>query len=120
MLRVLAILFGILFIFIGVAGFMPNFYSNELLFGYLSVDSMHNFVHLITGVLAIMAATRYSAAKVYFCVFGIIFILLALLGFWRNDFYMMHMNLGDNIFHLIVGLIFAYLGFSAKSKPHRV
>src|SRR5579871_3717185 len=117
MLRLIAILFGILFIFGGIAGFLPQFIWNDLLFGYLKVNSLHNIIHMIAGVLAIMAATRYSYVKFYFKIFGILYTVIAIVGFWRGgDLYIMQVNLADNILHLIVGVIFLYLGFSAAKK----
>lgn len=117
MLRIIAILFGIGFIFAGVAGFLPTFVQDGLLFGYFEVNAMHNMVHLVSGVIAIMAATRFSLAKLYFQVFGIIYTLLALVGFWRNgDLFVMHMNMADNILHIVIGVVAIYLGFSARER----
>ena len=66
MIRILAVLFGIAFIFGGVAGFMPAFMTNGALFGIFEVDSMHNIVHIASGVIAIMCATSYKYSKLYF------------------------------------------------------
>jgi hypothetical protein len=117
MLRTIAILFGIAFIFAGVAGFLPSFNPNGLLFGYFEVNSMHNIVHLVTGVLAIMASTSYRFTKIYFSVFGLIYTVVAIWGFWNNgDLYLMHVNTADNILHIVIGVLAIYLGFSAKRQ----
>lgn len=113
----MAILFGIGFIFAGVAGYLPQFSQNNLLFGFFEVNSMHNMVHIISGVLAIMCATNYRLAKIYFALFGIIYTVVAILGFWRNgDLFMMHVNLNDNILHLVIGVVALYLGLSSGRK----
>lgn len=116
MLRMIAILFGIGFIFVGVAGFLPNtFITDNLLFGYFQVSSMHSMVHLVSGVIAIMAATNLRFTILFFKIFGLIYTSVAIWGFWNNgDLYMMHVNTADNILHIVIGVIALYLGFSAN------
>ena len=118
MLRMIVILFGIGLIFAGVAGFLPNtFMSNDLLFGFFEVNSMHNMFHIISGVLAIMAATNLKYTIWFFKIFGLIYTILAVWGFWTGgDLYMMHVNIADNILHIVLGVIALYLGFSAKKS----
>lgn len=118
LIRIIAILFGIAFIFVGVAGFLTIFMIDGLLFGLFQVDSMHNMVHIATGVLAIMASTSRAMTKLFFQVFGVIYIVIAIWGFWKGDLIMMPVNMADNIFHLVVGLVSLYLGFSIR-KEHR-
>jgi hypothetical protein len=116
-LRIIAILFGIAFIFAGVAGFVSAFKPNGLLFYYLEVDAMHNLFHIVSGVIAIMAATSFKYAKLYFQVFGIIYALITILGFWRNgDLFIMHVNTADNFLHLVIAVVAILLGFVFKSK----
>lgn len=115
MLRLFAILFGIALIFVGVAGFLPQFMTDGLLFGYFEVDSMHNLVHLVTGVLAIMAAGKASLASTFFKLFGLIYAAIAVAGFWyQGDFVMMHMNQADHILHAVIAVVALYFGFFVK------
>lgn len=117
MLRMIAILFGIGFIFAGVAGFLPSFNQNGLLFGYFSVDMMHNVVHLVTGVIAIMCAVNHRATKMFFIVFGIIYAVVAIAGFMNSPYMAgMQMNQADNILHVVIAAVSLFLGFSAKSQ----
>jgi hypothetical protein len=117
MIRFIAILFGIGFIFAGVAGFMPAFTYNGALFGIFEVDSMHNLVHIVSGVLAIMAATSFKLTRLYFLIFGAVYILVAILGFARHgDLFMMHVNMADNFLHLGIGIISLFLGYYASKK----
>ncbi|OGT60400.1 MAG: hypothetical protein A3F14_00135 [Gammaproteobacteria bacterium RIFCSPHIGHO2_12_FULL_43_28] len=114
-LRIMAVLFGIGFIFVGVAGYLPTFMRDGMLFGYFMVDSMHNIVHIVTGVIAIMAATRYKCARFFFQLFGVLYIATAVCGYWQSgDLYMFRVNLPDNLFHFVVGIVFLLLGFSKK------
>lgn len=117
MVRMLAILFGIGFIFIGVAGygFMPQFVEHGLLLGFFEVSAMHNIFHIVTGVIAIMSATSYKASKLFFIIFGLIYAIVAGIGFWRGgDIYIMHVNMPDNFLHAAIAIISLLIGFSAK------
>lgn len=118
MARMLAVLFGIGFIFAGVAGYgvMPQFVENGLLFGVFEVDAMHNMVHIATGVIAIMAATSARLSKLFFIVFGLIYAVVAGLGFWREgDLYVMHVNMADNYLHAGIAVLALLIGFKAKA-----
>lgn len=113
MSRLLAVLFGIAFIFAGVAGFMPAFTNNGALLGIFEINSMHNIAHIVSGVIAIMAATSYKYSKLFFKIFGLLYTLLAIVGFVRSgDLYLMHVNFADNLLHLVVGIVAILLGFS--------
>ena len=79
MIRFIAVLFGIAFIFGGVAGYMPAFTINGALLGIFEVNNVHNIVHIVSGVLAIMAATSFKYTKLYFLIFGIVYTAVATL-----------------------------------------
>lgn len=120
MLRIMAIIFGIAFIFGGVAGFLPTFMHDGLLFGFFEVNFMHNVFHIASGVIAIMCATSYKYSRLYFQIFGVVYGIIAIVGFIRNgdfSFMMMHMNMADNILHTVIAIVALYLGFSAKKNP---
>jgi uncharacterized membrane protein HdeD (DUF308 family) len=116
MIRLIAILFGIAFIFAGVAGFMPAFTTNGALAGIFAVNNMHNIVHLVCGVLAIMAATNYKSTHLYFMIFGVVFILTSIVGFVRGDLFFMRLNTADNFLYLIIGILFLLLMYYARKK----
>lgn len=122
MLRFVAILFGIGFIFAGVVGFLPSFTPNNLLFGYFEVNAMHNIVHLASGVIAIMAATNLIYTIWYFRIFGLIYLLVSLLGFILHgdlSIVMTHFNLADNFLHLAIAVVALYFGFFAHKNKMR-
>lgn len=117
MIRFFAILFGIAFIFAGVAGFLPTFIQDGLLFGYFTPNSMHNVFHIVTGVVAIMVATSFRATKIYFQVLGLLYTALAVWGFWASgDVYMMHLQPADNILHIVVGVVALLIGFNNSKE----
>ncbi len=68
---------GIVFLIIGIMGFLGNEYP----FG-LKVDVLHNIVHAATGIAAILAAVSgESYARLFLIIFGITYGALAVLGF---------------------------------------
>ena len=86
MIKKLAIAFGIVFILIGILGFVPGATQNEHLLGIFHVNPAHNFVHLLTGGAALVAGlTSMNAAQLFFRVFGVIYALVAVLGFMAGD-----------------------------------
>src|SRR5688500_13606645 len=86
MLRKICILFGIVFIAIGVLGFVPAVTDGEHLLGIFHVNPAHNAVHILTGIVALIAGSASNhAARIFFRVFGLIYGLVAVLGFVYGD-----------------------------------
>jgi hypothetical protein len=68
-------------------------------------------------VLAIMAATSLRFTRTYFTVFGLIYFIVAIVGFFNNgNLFIMHVNLADNILHLVLGVVFLFLGLYRKKR----
>lgn len=117
-LRIFAILFGLFFIAVGVASFMPMFVMEGKLLGYFMVSDMLNIAHVVFGVIALLVAANSKASKVFFILFGLIFIAVTVLGFMgKEDMLMMSFNTADNVLHLVIGIIFLFLGLFVKAKP---
>lgn len=115
-LRMLSLLFGIGFLAAGILGFVPAVTPDGYLLGIFEVDSMHNLVHVVSGVIALIAASSVVYARWYFRIFGIIYALVTIAGFvLSGDLYLMHVNFADNILHLVIAVIALYLGFIYKS-----
>jgi hypothetical protein len=123
MLKIAAIIFGAAFLLVGLLGFIPAVSPNGMLLGVLHVNAAHNIVHLITGVVALLAAyTGIRASQLFFQVFGIIYGLVAILGFMAGDRHILGLianNLADAWFHLTVAAVSLYLGFAQKIVEHR-
>lgn len=117
-LRILALVFGIIFVLVGFLGFVPAAVINGNLLGIFSVNFLHNIIHIVSGVLALLSAYKESLAKLFFQVFGIIYGIVTLLGFFMAGgmVFGMHMNLADNFLHLFLAVVFLYLGFFFKGK----
>lgn len=121
MIKRIAIAFGVVFLIAGVLGFVPGVTSFPVddehgrLLGTFAVDSLHNGVHLLTGLVAIMVGFMSEAAsRTFFKVFGVIYGVVALLGFGFGNaaiFGMMANNMPDAVLHAVVAVVALFLGF---------
>jgi hypothetical protein len=75
-------------------------------------------VHIASGVVALLAASKASLARWYFIIFGFIYAATAILGFAHNgDLFGMHVNMADNFLHLFIAVVALFFGFTFKAKP---
>ena len=124
--RTVALVFGIVFLLVGLLGFVPALTPGGALLGLFMVNGLHSIVHLLFGVLGIAAAfTGYS--RVYNKVGGVIYLVLAVIGFIAllgvsalapNGMLLglVMINMADNFLHLVLGLVLAYVGFAVNSS----
>lgn len=112
----LAKIFGIVFVLVGVLGFVPMATSGNLLLGVFEVDALHNVIHLATGLIAFWAAGTVANSRLFFKVFGVIYALVTVLGFalGGNIAGLFMVNMADNILHLVIALVALYAGFMMK------
>jgi hypothetical protein len=83
----------------GVAG------DTDEVFGILAVNGWHNVVHILLGLLGLLAAGY--AAREYALGVGLVYIILAIWGFADGDniiLGLVPLNNEDNFLHLILGL----------------
>lgn len=113
-----AVVFGALFLLAGILGFWPVSAPGGYLFGLFHVNAVHNVIHIVTGAVALwvgLKETRY--AELFFQVFGIIYLLVALLGVYYGDrpiFGLIANNWHDVWFHFVVAAAALFLGFYRK------
>jgi Domain of unknown function (DUF4383) len=106
---------GAMLVLVGVLGFvMPS-----PLLGFLEVNTLHNVIHVASGILTIFGAMRgIGAMRLWGRVFGLVYLAVGILGFVVPDvFGLMHVNTPDNILHLALGGVFLYFGFVAPPNP---
>src|SRR5688572_18057081 len=118
MLKTAAILFGIVFLLIGVLGFVPGVTDDQMLLGIFHVNPAHNVVHLLSGAVALWAGfTSTAYSRMYFRVFGIVYALVALLGFFTRDGMLLGIitnNMADTWLHVAIAVAALLLGFVVK------
>lgn len=77
--RLFALVIGIVFLLVGILGLLLDPTKGNLL-GLFSVNIVHNLVHVLIGVLGIIAAfTGWS--RYYNRGLGIVYLLVGILGF---------------------------------------
>jgi hypothetical protein len=130
----MALVFGVVFLLAGIAGFFaapppadaPPLrieHGHGLALGLFPVNTLHNLVHLLFGVLGI-AASRGAvfAARQYFQLVSVSYVLLVVLGLlpatqtlfgltplWGNDVWL----------HLLLAVVAGYFGFAGPADIPR-
>ncbi len=115
-------LFAIVFIVLGILGYVPGITSNGMLFGIFDMDAMHSVIFIITGIVAAISAASVSASRTYFKVFGVIYALAAIIGFIQGDTIvgLMDVNMADHILHLVIAVVALWVGFGPKENDSPV
>jgi hypothetical protein len=106
---------GAALVLVGVVGFFYNatFTSDEsvrdAVFGVFDVNGWSNVVHILTGVLGLLAfSSGLHAARTYAMVVGVVYLAVAVWGFMVGSgdsiLSIMPVNTEDNILHLLLGV----------------
>ncbi|MFN2329463.1 MAG: DUF4383 domain-containing protein [Chromatocurvus sp.] len=118
MLKTFALWFGIVFLLIGILGFLPALAPEGMLFGIFQVGVMHNIVHMASGVIALLAAgAGERASRLFFQIFGLAYGLVAVIGFFYGDaplLGIMAHNWADVWLHVAVAAFALILGFGSR------
>lgn len=120
MLKKASLIFGVAFLFVGVLGFVPGATFDQMMFGVFHVNPAHNAVHLLSGAVALFAGLTSTAyARIYFRVFGVVYGLVAILGFYIGNGMLLGVvsnNMADVWLHVAIALLALWLGFFAKDQ----
>ncbi len=128
-----ALIIGIFYLTIGILGFIPALVSQsgamppsiEKLgvvsgFGYLMglfpVNTPHNIIHLVTGLLGIVASIALDSSRLFSGQLGIYYTTLTVLGLVpvANTFFGLFPLYGADVFlHGLTGALGIYFGFFA-------
>lgn len=119
MAKTFAMVLGVILLLVGILGFLLN-PAGGLLLGIFAVNGPHNAIHVASGLLGIAAAFM-GWARLFCQAFGVVYLLVGLLGFVATDSQSMllgliHINMAANLLHLAIGAVTAYVGFAAAGK----
>ncbi len=134
--RRFALIFGIIYAVVGLAGFVPQLLQappgnapqlavNSLqgyLLGLFPVNVLHTLVHLAIGIWGIVAAKSLGAAVIYARSLAIIYGVLAVMGLipgLNTVFGLIPLHGHDIWLHAGTALIAAYFGFAKKPEAQR-
>jgi hypothetical protein len=127
--QTLALLFGVVFLLVGILGFIPGITSNydalsfagngsdAKLLGLFEVSILHNIVHLLFGVAGLAMAKATRSATTYLIGGGIIYLVLTVYGFVidkTSSANFVPVNNADNWLHLVLGIGMIALGLPGR------
>ena len=115
MAKTIAKILGVILLLVGVLGFT---HLLDPLGAHLS--PAHNLVHIISGVISLYfgLAGSFGGAKAFCTIFGLVYLLLGLVGLAKGDLTIGPLMFGkvDHGIHLIVGAAYLFGGLLSK-KP---
>ncbi|WP_435742672.1 DUF4383 domain-containing protein [Nocardioides sp. SYSU DS0663] len=130
-LKTVAMLFGAVFLLVGIAGFIPGITTNydqmqfagheseAMLIGLFQVSILHNIVHLLFGIVGLAVAKNPRAAAHYLIWGGAIYALLWIYGLvigHESTANFVPLNTADNWLHFFLAAAMLALGFIGKKK----
>ena len=81
MAKTLGMLFGIVFLAVGILGFTPGITKEDTLLGIFMVNKMHSIVHIASRAIFLIASmARAGAASLWFKIFGLVYAWLLCSG----------------------------------------
>ena len=136
MVSIVAALVGVVFLAVGVLGFVPGIttgyddlsfaghHSDARLVGLFQVSVLHNVVHLLFGVAGLAMARTVGSAVAYLIGGGAIYLVLAVYGAvvgQENSGNFVPVNSADDLLHLVLGLGMLGLGLMGlRARPGSV
>jgi len=123
--RKIALLFGVVFLLVGIAGFIPGItthygdmkfaghMSDAKLLGIFEVSILHNIVHLAFGVAGILLSRASRSAAMYLLVGGLIYAVVWVYGVATGEdstANFVPLNTADNWLHFLLALAMIVLG----------
>jgi Domain of unknown function (DUF4383) len=120
-----AALFGIIFLIVGIAGFIPGIttdYDELTAFdhegakelGFIGVNILENIVHLLYGVVGLAAVSSWAASKNYFVWGGVLYLAIWIYGLIIDkdtSANFIGVNTAADWVHFILGVTMIAVGF---------
>ena len=115
-------IFGWVFLLIGIIGlYYARTMEMGMLLGVFPVNLLHNVVHILFGIWGIMAARSFAGAKTYAQIGGVVYLLLAVLGFFMPTLFGIVPIGGNDIWlHAVLAAGLAFIGFRAGTTTDSV
>lgn len=128
-----AMVIGVIFLLVGILGFVPGITTNydqlgfagheseAYLLGVFQVSALHNIVHLLFGIAGIAMARTHSGAFNYLLWGGIIYLVLFIYGLIVSPdsaANFVPLNSADNWLHIGLTIIMVGLALALKGSTH--
>lgn len=135
MAKTIATIMGVVFILVGLLGFVLRDMLSDALGMHLSLT--HNLVHLISGAVSLYFGTAgtISGARTFDILFGVVYGLLGLLGFlvghqavptpgvpgpagdniWKVIIGHLELGAADHVVHILIAIVYLIGGFMTRT-----
>ena len=114
MAKTAAWVFGAILAIVGIWGFVQ-----APVLGIFNVNALHNIVHLASGLLLLGAAMGwFGSARMMLIILGVVYAIVAVLGFIMPDF-MMSLLMSDMVdawLHVALAVVFLGVAFMEKEE----
>ena len=127
--RNFALIFGIVFLALGIAGFIPGVVqplheghpevmgTGGQLLGLFPVNELHNAVHILFGLWGLAASRSLGGAVMYARGVAIIYAVLTVAGFVPDLQSLVPLYGNDIWLHGLLALVAAYFGWVHRNVP---
>jgi hypothetical protein len=125
MVKTLGMLFGIVFLAVGVLGFVPGVSAPgpdgmPMLLGIFMVNTVHSIVHIASGAVFLIASmSGAGAASLWFKLFGLVYAVVAVLGFMTPNGMLLGLisnNPADTYLHVGLAAAMLLIGFAVPKQ----
>src|SRR5438876_414948 len=124
MAKSLGMLFGLVFLAVGILGFVPGVTKDDMLLGIFMVNATHSVVHIVSGAIFLFASmSGAGAARLWFQIFGLVYAVVAVMGFVVGDgmiFNLISNNRNDTYLHVVLALAMLAIGFLSPKQSTAV
>ena len=120
-IKTVATVFGVVLLLVGILGFIPGVTNDQnMLLGIFHVNALHNVIHLVSGAAALYCGMQDAkSARMFFQVFGVIYALVAVLGFVYGDkdiLGIVSSNMADTWLHVVIAATSLFFGFAVSDE----
>ena len=117
-----ALIIGIIFIAVGLLGFIDNSIIGTSDNAIFHADTVHNMVHIGSGILFILFALAATGSTgTFLIVFGIVYLAIGILGLisfgakgMGTVLGILHVNGADNLLHVALGAVIFLAGIVSR------
>ena len=117
MVKSFTLVLGVVLLGVGIWGWTTGGHDHNLII--FGINFKHNVVHILSGVVALLAALAGAKyARLYCLIFGAVYGLVAIAGFLNisRAVSVLNLNRADNMLHLAIAASCLWVGFQAKDS----
>jgi Domain of unknown function (DUF4383) len=109
--RLAAIVIGIVFVLVGLLGFV-----NNPVLGLFQVNPLHNLIHIISGIVLLAGAFSSLGSSMALKIIGVVYALVAICGFFAVNaegmlLGLIPVNPGDQWLHVVLAVVILVAAF---------